>query len=45
MLIVKGRLLYFRGRKLEEKVDFCLRTNSQLLLRGEKLLKGSFRVV
>ena len=45
ILIVKERLLYFWGRKLEEKVEFCLRTNSPLLLRGQELLKGSFRVV
>ena len=43
MLIGKERLLYSGGRQPGEKADSCLRTDSQLSIREQEHLKGSFR--
>ena len=41
----KERLLYSGGRQPERKVDSCPKAHSPLPIRGQELLKGSFRGV
>ena len=42
VLVGKESLLYAGGRQPGEKVDLCPRSNYQLLIRGQELLKGGF---